>query len=509
MASRTRSTEREEERVVRNLKSVGSKEEEGEEEGRDGVGQKEESDQVGEEVEYTRNQKISLSLNNLITLNSGVAFALFNPILYDYVSGMGVSGTFYSDLGLAYGLAAIASNLIVAFYGNSPWFPRFKILYMISLVMNVCAGLMFSVVGNPYLVLGSKILTGLASYAQSSTKVYVSAMTTPANRTEHQNRLTMYTFISNLTTPILSFCFLYIDSRTEVMPMNKYTLTGWFLVLFSLVLMVLTAVYFEEPKVASSLSVRRGSVASKQSQGGDEKDKEEEVDAGVKVIAARRRSSFEKAEGFFAQFPWVVFFLTLYGRFLQYFGDAVFQTAAPVVLKDDLQFGNTLNVDLLFLIYGSAYYFFSLPITMAIKKFGYRALILVGSIGLGFSFLLTIQFTSGSTIRKEGAAFYIYCFQVVIGSIMTAFGCVLLAQASGSLLSICVGKQKQQSFAMGLYVVVGFLGRLVGSYWGGMDKYVGGFNTIFLVSLGIAVAGFIMFISWYRKLDETVYSKMH
>eukprot|EP01135_Chromosphaera_perkinsii_P005067 Nk52_evm14s312 gene=Nk52_evmTU14s312 len=471
------------------------------------LGNGEEKKKNGEEIEYTRNQKISFVLNILISLNSGVAFGLFNPILYEYVSGMGVSGTFYSNLGLAYGLAAIASNLVVAFCGNQGWFPRFKILHLISLVLTLIAGLMFSVVGNPYLVLGSKILTGLCSYAQCSSKVYVSAMTTPANRTEHQSRLTTYTFMSNFVTPLLSICFLYIDSGTEVLPMNKFTLTGWFLVVNSIVLIVLTGVYFEEPK--KPMPVSGGSDADKEEEEKVEME-EEEKELEVKITPTRAAGGrLRKEEGFFAGFPWAVFFLTMYGRFLQYFGDGVFQTAAPVVLQEDLKLGSTLNIDVLFLIYGSCYYIFCLPCAWAIKKYGFRTLILVGSSGLALSFLLTVQFTSGATIRQEGNAFYVYCVQIVIGSIMTAFGCVLLAQACSSLLSMCVGKQKQQSFAMGLYILMGFFGRMIGTYWGGLDKYVGGFNTIFLVSLGVAMTGFIAFAIGYRKLDETVYSKRH
>ena len=437
--------------------------------------------------QFTKKQKISLFLNNIMTLISGLAFSLFNPILFDYISSMDVSSHFYSELGLAYGLSAVASNAFVAFYGSKSWFPRFKVVYLTTLALNAIAGLLFATVENPYLVLSTKILTGIASCAQASTKVYVSAMTDQSNRARYQNILTTFTFIANFIAPLLVLIFEFVHVDT-FLPFNKFTLPGWFICISCAVCFVVTLLCFEEPPVNQNQRMPASKTLSNASSTTSSLDTE------------------PQKHSIFYQFPWIVFAMTCYGRFLQYFGDAVFQTAAPLVLSQDLGITNTLQVDYVFLLYGLCYFVSTLPMTLVIAKFGFRKVLITGSSVLSLALLLVIRFYTG-TDDGHGVKFWAYLVQFCIGAMCTAVGCVFIAQASSSLLSICVPRQEQQSFAMGAYIVTGFVGRLVGCYWGGLAKFVGGLNTIFIGSLAVAMVGFFMFVAAYRKLDETIYSK--
>eukprot|EP00126_Sphaerothecum_destruens_P000492 Sdes_comp10583_c0_seq1m2279 len=197
---------------------------------------------------FTKRQQISVYVNRLMSFTNGLCFSVFNPVLFVHLTFLGQSFRFYGLACFAFGLAAIFSNLCVSLLLHS--FPslRFRIIYSLCACFLIAGGALYAFAESSSLILLSRILLGIAVASHSTTKSYVSKITTPMNAAWEQSMLTTCTTLGYVLSPLIVLVGTFIELQIgSLFLLGSETFPGFVIAVIGLFAGVFCIVLFVEP----------------------------------------------------------------------------------------------------------------------------------------------------------------------------------------------------------------------------------------------------------------------
>eukprot|EP00026_Physarum_polycephalum_P007297 Phypoly_transcript_07356.p1 GENE.Phypoly_transcript_07356~~Phypoly_transcript_07356.p1 ORF type:complete len:504 (+),score=69.11 Phypoly_transcript_07356:108-1619(+) len=197
--------------------------------------------------EKTKSKWPGVSLVLLVLLFSETARGIIMPTLAPYVTSLGGDAVILGYAVSAFSAGRFVSTIVLGYLSTTL---SYKAVLTGSLIVSVAGNLMygFSYLWGPYVLITSRILTGIGAGTLSVQRAYIAQVTNEQERTAYMSFLGAVQFFGLGVTPGLGAIIIYLpDFEVGNIVFNKFTVPGHLLAVLSLLVLLLLFFFFKNP----------------------------------------------------------------------------------------------------------------------------------------------------------------------------------------------------------------------------------------------------------------------
>ncbi|XP_071805300.1 major facilitator superfamily domain-containing protein 8-like isoform X2 [Asterias amurensis] len=386
-------------------------------------------------------------------LLGGIEYAVVLPTLNEYLGSLDGDATFFGIVMAAFSFSGVLTSPLYGLFQDR--FHRTKILILFANLFEIAGNFLYFVGGTKYMLLGSRLVSGVGAGVGSSIFAQISRTSTEKGRASALSTASGARQIGLLLGPALNFPLNSLDFNIGPFHVNKFSGPGILMCILYVVLeFVVLFLFYDIPPLDKQdiiLAAEENSALSPPS-------------GNVTIVDV-----FLKEE--------VLVLLT--AQFVFMFNQTCLETAVTVMTKNLLDFGGIEN-SILFAVAGFEL-LASFIVIKCISKFISDRTMLFASVTLELvPYIMLMIFYPHAT---PGRSQNLWWFSILFIIQVSGLGFLVISIVS---LFSKVTPPEMQGFAQGVRRAVGGIGTIMGPLW------AGGMQNIPFETLAIMMALFLL-----------------
>ncbi|XP_033642032.1 major facilitator superfamily domain-containing protein 8-like isoform X2 [Asterias rubens] len=386
-------------------------------------------------------------------LLGGIEYAVVLPTLNEYLGSLDGDATFFGIVMAAFSFSGVLTSPLYGLFQDR--FHRTKILILFANLFEIAGNFLYFVGGTKYMLLGSRLVSGVGAGVGSSIFAQISRTSTEKGRASALSTASGARQIGLLLGPALNFPLNSLDFYIGPFHVNKFSGPGILMCILYVVLeFVVLFLFYDIPP----------------------------LDKQDIILAAEENSALSPPSGNVAivdVFLKEEVLVLLTAQFVFMFNQTCLETAVTVMTKNLLDFGGIEN-SILFAVAGFEL-LASFIIIKCISKFISDRTMLFASVTLELvPYIMLMIFYPHAT---PGRSQNLWWFSILFIIQVSGLGFLLISIVS---LFSKVTPPEMQGFAQGVRRAVGGIGTIMGPLW------AGGMQNIPFETLAIMMALFLL-----------------